>query len=336
MSVGEPTQQAQTIGDLPRLIAAAAATDPGRVALVHAGKALDYATLDRELAVMDAAMGGALGPEALIPVVLSSVLPGVIEATDGGLDGVVATLLRDAADVAGTGAPAAPEATLVTRFDEQVTRTPDSTALVYGTESLTYAEFDARANRLARLLIDRGVGPEALVGLAIRRSLDLLVAMYAIVKAGGAYVPLDPDQPAERNRYVLATARPACLLTTGRDRIGDLAADIPTIIVDTVDTTAHPAHPLTDADRLAPLRADHLAYVIFTSGSTGRPKGVGVSHRAIVANLDWRQREYRFTPGDVVLQKTPFTFDVSVWEFFWPLQVGARLVVAEPEVHRDP
>ncbi|WP_435278768.1 amino acid adenylation domain-containing protein, partial [Rhodococcus yananensis] len=338
MSVGEPRQQALTIGDLPRLVAAVAAADPERVALTHGGVDLDYARFDRELAAMDTAMGGTLGPEALVPIVLSSALPGVVEATDGGFDGVVAMLLADAVG-AGAADPATGErtdATLVSRFEAQVARTPDATALVYGNTSVTYAEFDARANRLARLLVERGVGPDVLVGLAIRRSLDLLVAMYAIVKAGGAYVPIDPDQPAERNRYVLATARPACLLTTSRDRTTDSPADVPVIDVDTADVSDRSPEPLTDTDRQAPLHADNLAYVIFTSGSTGRPKGVGVAHRAIVSNLDWRQREYAFTPEDVVIQKTPFTFDVSVWEFFWPLQVGASLVVAEPGVHRDP
>ncbi|MGW5289890.1 amino acid adenylation domain-containing protein, partial [Rhodococcus pyridinivorans] len=340
MSVGEPRQQALTIGDLPRLVAAAAAVDPERVVLTHAGVDVTYAILERELTAMDTAMGGALGPEALVPVVLSSVVPGLIEATDGGLDAVVAAVLDDAAALVGDdpadAALAGTGATLVDRFDEQVARTPDAVAVVHGDETLTYRQFDSRVNRLARLLVERGVGPDVLVGLAIRRSTELLVAMYAIVKAGGAYVPIDPDQPSERNRYVLATARPACVLTTERDAVGDLAGEIPVIAVDTVDTADTGDHPLTDDDRIAPLRADNLAYVIFTSGSTGRPKGVGVEHRAIVANLDWRQSEYGFTSDDVVIQKTPFTFDVSVWEFFWPLQVGARLLVAEPGLHRDP
>ena len=225
--------------------------------------------------------------------------------------------------------------TLAGLFDEQVERTPDALALDYAGTQLTYAQFDARANRLARELVAAGVGPDSLVGLAMRRSIDLLVSMYAIVKAGGAYVPLDPDHPADRLAYVLEIAKPTAVLTRTSDAVV-LPHGTPTLDVDTLDLSGRAETTVTDADRLAPLRADNTAYVIFTSGSTGRPKGVAVSHRAIVANLQWRQTEYGFTADDVILQKTPFTFDVSVWEFFWPLQVGASLVIAEPDGHRDP
>ncbi|NKU06682.1 AMP-binding protein [Rhodococcus hoagii] len=234
-----------------------------------------------------------------------------------------------------TAAPAGSTATLASLFDEQVARTPDAIALEYAGATLTYADLDARANRLARHLISLGVGPDSLVGLGIRRSLELLVGMYAIVKAGGAYVPLDPDHPADRLGYVLDIARPVVILTTTRDEL-TLDTDTPIVAVDALDLQAHSDTPVTDADRSAPLSAENLAYVIFTSGSTGRPKGVAVGHGAIVANLRWRQHMYPMTDADVVLQKTPFTFDVSVWEFFWPLQVGARLVVAAPDGHRDP
>ena len=221
--------------------------------------------------------------------------------------------------------------TLPALFEQQVARTPDAIALEFEGETLTYAQFDAAANRMARYLVSIGVGPETTVGLAIRRSLDLLVAMYGIAKAGGAYVPLDPDHPADRIAHVLAAARPVAVLTTSRDGI-EVPAHVPLHEVDRLDLTGFDAAPLTDADRTSPLRPDNTAYIIFTSGSTGLPKGVAVAHRAIVANLRWRQREYGFTEADVILQKTPFTFDVSVWEFFWPLQVGARLVVAVPDV----
>ncbi|WP_280398307.1 condensation domain-containing protein, partial [Nocardia carnea] len=201
----------------------------------------------------------------------------------------------------------------------------DGVALVFEGEELTYAEFDARVNRLARLLIAEGVGPESLVGLAVRRSLDLVIGMYAIVTAGGAYVPLDPDHPAERTRYVVETAAPVCVLTTAADIAAAevvSATGVPVVVADTVDVSGYSADPVTDADRIAPLRATNTAYVIFTSGSTGRPKGVAVSHGAIVNRLVWMQSEYGLEPADVVLQKTPSTFDVSVWEFFWPLQIG--------------
>jgi len=202
--------------------------------------------------------------------------------------------------------------------------TPDAIALEFDGRSLTYAEFDARANRLARHLVSMGIGPESLVGLGIRRSLDLLVGMYAIVKSGAAYVPLDPDHPADRLAYVLDVAQPAAVLGLSTQPL-DLPAEVEVLSIDLLDLGDLEATPLTDDDRVRTLTDDALAYVIFTSGSTGRPKGVAVTHRAIVSNVQWRQDEYTLTPDDVVLQKTPFTFDVSVWEFFWPLQVGARL-----------
>ncbi|MGN2635816.1 amino acid adenylation domain-containing protein [Nocardia takedensis] len=229
---------------------------------------------------------------------------------------------------------AVPEATLVSLFRDQVAATPDAPALSFEGTTLSYAEFAARVDRLARHLIAQGVGPESMVALGMSRSIDLVVGMYAVSVAGGAYVPLDPDHPADRTRYVLETASPVCVLTTTRDAFAAGAAQ--TIAIDTLDADAYSDAPVTDADRLAPLRPSNTAYVIFTSGSTGRPKGVAVSHEAIVNRLVWMQSEYGLTPADVVLQKTPATFDVSVWEFFWPLQTGARLVVAKPDGHRDP
>ncbi|WP_249357923.1 non-ribosomal peptide synthase/polyketide synthase [Nocardia cyriacigeorgica] len=234
-----------------------------------------------------------------------------------------------------TDHPVDPRATLVSMFEAQVARTPDAVALRFaGTPDLTYAQLAERANRLARALIARGVGPESLVGLHIRRSPDLVVAMYAVIAAGAAYVPLDPDHPAERTAHIVATARPACVLTAGDSP--DLADDaVPVLELDELNADG-PAGPVWDRERRTALRPDHPAYVIFTSGSTGKPKGVVVSHAAIVNRLVWMQSAYRLTPADVVLQKTPATFDVSVWEFFWPLQIGATLVLAQPDGHRDP
>ncbi|MGC0365274.1 amino acid adenylation domain-containing protein [Rhodococcus sp. 27YEA15] len=336
MSVGIPGPQSLTIEDLPKLVAAVAAVDPERVALSHGGTDISYRRLDDELTALDTAMGGALGADALVPVVVSTVLPDLIASAADGLNAVVDRLIVDGTSVVQIVAAPDVEVTLVSLFDEQVERTPDAVALSdHDGTQLTYAQFDAHVNRLARELIDTGVGPDSLVGLAMRRSTDLLVAMYAIVKAGGAYVPLDPDHPADRLAYVLEVAKPVTVLTRTADSV-ILPPGTPTLPVDILDLAAHAETTVTDADRSGPLHADNTAYVIFTSGSTGRPKGVAVSHRAIVANLRWRQAEYAFTADDVVLQKTPFTFDVSVWEFFWPLQVGASLVIAEPEGHRDP
>ncbi|WP_327118182.1 amino acid adenylation domain-containing protein [Nocardia sp. NBC_01730] len=234
-------------------------------------------------------------------------------------------------------ATAAPkqEGTLASLFAERAAADPDAVALEFGDEVLTYAEFDERANRLARLLIARGAGPETTVGLCLRRSLDLVVGMYAIVKAGAAYLPLDPEHPADRIGRIVRHAEPLCVLTADRDEL-ELPAVATQLAIDALDLSGFDGAPVTDADRISALRPDHLAYVIFTSGSTGKPKGVGVAHAAIVNRLRWMQHEYPIDRADAVLQKTPSTFDVSVWEFFWPLQIGARLVVAAPDGHRDP
>ncbi|MCL2534052.1 MAG: amino acid adenylation domain-containing protein, partial [Nocardiaceae bacterium] len=332
---------AMTVEDLPRLLSGVTAVEPERVALTLGDTTVTYAQLKAEIETLDAAMGGVLGIDSLVPVVLSNLVPGLLESAEhGGLPGVLDRLFADAAEVLGddAAAPAPVADTLASLFDRQVAATPDAVALEFDGECLTYAEFDARANRLARHLISLGVGPDTTVGLGIRRSFDLLIGMYAIVKAGGAYVPLDPDHPADRLGYVLDIARPVAILTTTRDglAVDTPAGSMPVLTIDTLAVDALSADPITDDDRLAPLSADNIAYVIFTSGSTGRPKGVAVGHGAIVANLRWRQAMYPMTADDVVLQKTPFTFDVSVWEFFWPLEAGARLVIAAPDGHRDP
>ncbi|WP_206511640.1 non-ribosomal peptide synthetase, partial [Rhodococcus sp. KRD197] len=225
--------------------------------------------------------------------------------------------------------------TLDSLFSLQVARSPYSIALVFEDEHVTYGELDERANQLARHLVSLGVGPESHVGLAIRRSTDLLVGMYAIVKAGAAYVPIDPDHPIDRSAYVIDSAQPVCILTTSRDWINVQVAT-PVLAVDLIDVSDRATEPLASDERLGDLTGRNTAYVIYTSGSTGRPKGVAVTHGAIANRLLWMQDEYSLEPSDTVLQKTPATFDVSVWEFFWPLQVGAKLVIAAPDGHRDP
>ncbi|MTJ66344.1 non-ribosomal peptide synthetase, partial [Nocardia seriolae] len=239
----------------------------------------------------------------------------------------------DVKRVALGGKKIAAEVTLASMFEAQAKQTPGLTALVFEGTELSYGEFASRARQLARHLISEGVGPDSYVALGMRRSFELLVGMYAVTLAGGAYVPLDPDHPAERNQYVLDIAEPVCVLSTTRDGFETTTR---TLLIDELELSGYSDAPITDADRVAPLRGDNTAYVIFTSGSTGRPKGVAVSHSAIVNRLVWMQTEYGLFDDDVVLQKTPATFDVSVWEFFWPLQIGARLVIAKPDGHRDP
>ncbi|MFJ5519193.1 amino acid adenylation domain-containing protein, partial [Streptomyces griseoluteus] len=228
---------------------------------------------------------------------------------------------------------------LTAAFERQAARTPDATAVVYDDTRLSYAELNSRANRLARLLVEHGAGPERTVGLALHRSVDLVVAMYAVVKAGAAYLPLDPDYPADRLRGILADADPvsvmACDATAGLlpDGTRHILLDDPGV---RAALLTGPDTDLTDADRTAPLSPSHPAYVIHTSGSTGRPKGVVVTHAAVDNRLAWMQADHPQGPGDRVLQKTPAGFDVSVWEFFWPLRVGATLVLARAGGHRDP
>ncbi|MFC5289945.1 amino acid adenylation domain-containing protein [Actinokineospora guangxiensis] len=206
-----------------------------------------------------------------------------------------------------------PTGTLVSFFEQQVARTPDALAVASEHERLTYAELNARVNRLAHRLIGEGVGPESIVGVCRRRGAGLVEALLAVQKAGAAYLPLDPDYPAERVEFMRADAGAATVLTDE-----DPPADGP------------------DHDPGVAIHPDHPAYVIYTSGSTGRPKGVVVSHRAIVNRLHWMQDAYGIGGDDRVLQKTPYSFDVSVWEFFWPLITGATLVMARPGGHRDP
>ncbi|MBZ4419378.1 non-ribosomal peptide synthetase [Myxococcus sp. RHSTA-1-4] len=225
------------------------------------------------------------------------------------------------------------EACIHTLIEAQVRRTPDAVALSFEGSRLTYAELDARANQLAWHLRSLGVGPEVRVGLCLERSLEMVVALLATLKAGGAYVPLDPAYPSQRLTWMLEDARPAVLLAQERllPRLPPHEARV--VLVDSGwDVVAlQPRHaPPPTAS------SGGLAYVIFTSGSTGRPKGAMNEHGPVVNRLLWMQREYGLTPADTVLQKTPFSFDVSVWEFFWPLMVGARLVVAKPGGHQEP
>ncbi|MBD6618564.1 amino acid adenylation domain-containing protein [Komarekiella sp. 'clone 1'] len=217
-------------------------------------------------------------------------------------------------------------------FEAQVEKTPDAVAVVFADQELTYKELNTKANQLGHYLRSLGVKPEELVGICIERSLEMVIGLLAILKAGGAYIPLDPSYPKERLAYMLEDSQPSVLLTQQY-----LVKSLPNhkakvvcidgnwgLIAD--ENTGNPVCNIT---------CDHLAYVIYTSGSTGKPKGAMNTHRGICNRLMWMQDAYQLTTADSVLQKTPFSFDVSVWEFFWPLLTGARLVVAQPEGHRD-
>ncbi|MEV4561989.1 amino acid adenylation domain-containing protein [Kitasatospora sp. NPDC049285] len=234
-----------------------------------------------------------------------------------------------------------PHTTLTAMLEEQALRSPEAPALVAGSTRLDYAELHARANRLARALVERGAGPDRPVAVALHRGTAMVVSLLAALKAGAPYLPIDPELPEGRIALMLEGARPACVLADARTAEAlPAAADVKPLVLDDPQVERElaelPAGPLTDAERTAALDPRHLAYVIYTSGSTGVPKGVGVPHLGIVNRLRWMQERYRLGADDRVLQKTPFGFDVSVWEFFWPLLTGAALVVARPGGHRDP
>jgi amino acid adenylation domain-containing protein len=217
-------------------------------------------------------------------------------------------------------------------FEDQVERTPDRTALVYEDRRLTYREFNARANQLARVIRSCGVGPDIPVGVFMERSLEMVLSLYGILKAGGAYVPLDPEYPHERVTFMLEDTNVPVILTQ-KHLLEDIPASPAKIIC--VDDE-WPVIDRESKDNLSGgASAGNLAYIIFTSGSTGKPKGAMNEHRGIVNRLVWMQEEYRLDGTDRVIQKTPYSFDVSVWEFFWPLLYGATLVVARPGGHRD-
>ncbi|MEC4016950.1 amino acid adenylation domain-containing protein [Streptomyces sp. H27-D2] len=242
--------------------------------------------------------------------------------------------------------------TLIGPIEAQALRTPDATAVVFdgaglaagspagspagsGVSALTYGELNARANRLARRLATLGVRPGALVAVALPRSVNLVVALLAVLKAGGAYLPLDPDYPADRLAYMLDDAGPVCVLTDTATGPELPDTELPVLVLDDPALRRElAAHGTTNPPRA--LTPQHPAYVIYTSGSTGRPKGVVVPHSAIDNRLRWMQAAYRLAADDRVLQKTPSGFDVSVWEFFWALREGATLVVAAPGGHKDP
>ncbi|MFI0260632.1 amino acid adenylation domain-containing protein [Streptomyces sp. NPDC017056] len=210
-----------------------------------------------------------------------------------------------------------PPVTLPELFEAQAARTPDAVAVVAEGEALSYGELDAWANRLAHALTERGAGPERVVAVVLPRSVELVVALLAVLKSGAAYLPVDPGHPAERTRAMLDEARPVCVL-------------------DDPEGVRNPQPETAGVARTVPFTPSHPAYVLYTSGSTGTPKGVVVPHAAVVNRLLGLQEEFGLEPSDSCLYKAPAAFDASVWELFWPLSTGARVVVAAPEGHRDP
>jgi amino acid adenylation domain-containing protein len=218
-------------------------------------------------------------------------------------------------------------------IEAQVERTPEAVAVAFEGQRLTYRELDARANQLARYLQKRGVTAESLVGICVERSLEMVIGLLGILKAGGAYVPMDPSYPKARLAFMLEDSGVSVLLTQSH-LVHTLASERAEIVCLDTDWSRIAGEYTDKPEQRA--QPENLVYMIYTSGSTGQPKGAMNTHRGIVNRLLWMQDEYRFTSIDVVLQKTPFSFDVSVWEFFCPLLAGARLVIARPGGHQDP
>ncbi|MHC5852384.1 non-ribosomal peptide synthase/polyketide synthase [Nostoc sp.] len=217
-------------------------------------------------------------------------------------------------------------------FEEQVERTPDAVAVVFKNQQLTYHELNCRANQLAHYLQSLGVSADVLVGICAERSLEMVVGLLGILKAGGAYLPLDPEYPQDRLGFMLEDAQVSVLLSQQQlvEKLPEHQARVVCL-----DTDWEIIPQSNQQNPIAGVQASNLAYVIYTSGSTGKPKGAINTHLGICNRLLWMQQAYQLTEIDCVLQKTPFSFDVSVWEFFWPLLTGARLVVAKPGGHKD-
>ncbi|MHC5760523.1 amino acid adenylation domain-containing protein [Nostoc sp.] len=236
-------------------------------------------------------------------------------------------------------------------FEEQVECTPDAVAVVFENQQLTYQQLNCRANQLAHYLQSLGVKPDTLVGICVERSLLMVVGLLGILKAGGAYLPLDPDYPQERLSFMLEDAQVPVLLTQQQLQEKLPQYQVQVVCLDTdwqFISQSNPDNLITlrvrqfrldgnrqDSNCLTTVQAANLAYVIYTSGSTGQPKGVMLSHRNLCNHMSWMQATFPLTEKDKVLQKTPFSFDASVWEFYAPLLVGGQLLLAQPGGHAD-
>ncbi|MER5732122.1 amino acid adenylation domain-containing protein, partial [Streptomyces sp. NPDC002138] len=241
-----------------------------------------------------------------------------------------------------------PHTTVVELFEAQVARTPDEVALVFGDVQLTYAELDARANRLARYLIGRGVGPESIVAVVFERTVDLVVGLLGVIKAGAGYLPIDPNYPADRIAYVIADSGAVCLLSCEgmRDRLSEFEVgneeqtSVPVVLLDDPvvadELAGFPGGVVAQSERTRALLPEHPMWVIYTSGSTGRPKGVLVEHRAIVNFLESMQDRFPLSADDRLLAVSTHGCDMAGFEFYLPLVNGARLLLAAQEQVLDP
>jgi amino acid adenylation domain-containing protein/FkbM family methyltransferase len=274
----------------------------------------------------------------------------VIRGISGGYEEMLQSVLEDLESFAGEleaiGKPEREQIASVSRgeeanyagadclhelLEEQARRTPEQVAVVAGEEMLTYEQLNARANKVARYLTNSGVRIESRVGVFVHRSIEMVVGLLGILKAGGAYVPLDRGYPSERLRVMVEDANVEVLLTAGGlERVEGYEGEVVSLDAQWKEIARQSKDEFNSG-----VRPENLAYVIYTSGSTGKPKGVMIEHRSICNRLKWMQAELPLTSADRLLQKTPTSFDASVWELFVPLMSGARLIMAEPGGHRD-
>ena len=218
------------------------------------------------------------------------------------------------------------------KFEQQVQKTPHSTAILFGDSSISYSEFDLHINRMANHLIDSGVKIEDIICVCMERSLEIMIAIYGIHKAGAAYLPVDPGYPSERLEMILSDANPRFVLTNKASE-KNIPANYKKIYIDNITTS-----PLSHNDK-APetvVNSRNLAYVIYTSGSTGKPKGVMIEHHSVINKLEWMQFQHHLSCVDTILLKTPLTFDVSVWELFWWMFNGSKLAILPPGGEKIP
>jgi amino acid adenylation domain-containing protein len=216
------------------------------------------------------------------------------------------------------------------KFEEQAHKTPQQIALYHVTGNLTYSQFNRKANALARVLIQKKVKPGSIVAISADRSPELMIGILAILKAGAAYLPLGTDYPADRIKNIIDDAGPEIILTTKVSNLDLKLVQTEVLFVDELDLV-----PLADNPQIA-IDSHGLAYIIFTSGSTGVPKGVMIEHHSVLNRIGWMQKAYPIDANSILIQKTPVTFDVSVWELFWWFWEGAGLVLLSPGGERDP
>ncbi|MBZ1351828.1 AMP-binding protein, partial [Alcaligenaceae bacterium LF4-65] len=254
------------------------------------------------------------------------------------MDGVARQTLLDAARGPEVSWQNMGEQTLPAMFSAQVQRSPLAIALYAGVQELSYTELDARSNKLARHLIALGAGPDQVVAVLLHRTVELMVTLLAVMKSGAAYLPLDPEYPESRLQFMLIDSGAQILVSAEASRVQGLAAPVEVHldagqVIQTLDKLS--GTPVLQSELSTALRSEQLVYVIYTSGSTGQPKGVGVTHAGLAHQLRWMQTEYPLDETCVMLARTSFAFDASVWELFAPLMAGARLVLADKETLLD-